>query len=349
MQTFAFVSTPPLRRRLTLAAALLCPLLALVPGTAAAQAAKEPFKLAINWFPTGDHGAYYVALDKGYFDQNGLAVSIENSKGSGDAVAKADTHRADIAIADTSVVLTAIARGAKVRIVGMIFDETPQNVFSHKDKPLRTPQDLAGKTIGAPPGDGQRMAWPAFARKNNIDPASVTWVNVEPSAKVAALAAKRVDGVADFITGKPNYEKAMGEDQVVEMPWSRFGYNMYSMAFIASEKVLAERPEAVRGFLRAAYQGWRDVMLNREPSLEIYKKRVPEIDLAYIRRNMAMGIDFMRTTRYAENGLGWIDEKKMCESADIANEFMGLPRKVDCKVVYTNQYLPKVALPLPVK
>lgn len=334
-------------RWLALALSSLLPLL----GTAAhAQtAARTPLKLAINWFPTGDHGAYYVAQEKGYFEQNGVTVTIENSKGSGDALAKADSERADVAIADTSVVLAAIARGAKVKIVGMIFDETPQNIFSRKDSPLREPKDMVGKSIGAPPGDGQRMAWPAFARKNGIDPATVTWINIEPTAKVAALAAKRVDGVADFITGKPNYEKALGNDDVVEMPWAKFGYNMYSMAFVVSEKTLAERPEAIRGFLKAAYQGWRDVMAEREPSLEIYKKRVPELDVAYVRRNMAMGIDLMRTTRYQEHGLGWIDEKKMCESTDIANNHMGLARKVDCTTVYTNALLPKVALPLSVK
>ncbi len=315
----------------------------------AQKPAVQPLKLAINWFPTGDHGAYFVAQEKGYFEQNGLDVSIEYSKGSADSLAKADTGRADIAISDTAVVLAGIARGAKVKIIGMIFDETPQNIFSRKDSPLRTPKDLVGKSLGAPPGDSQRMAWPAFARQNGIDPNSVTWVNVEPSAKVAALAAKRVDGVADLLTGRPNYEKAMGADQVVELPWAKFGFNMYSMAFVASEKTLAERPEQVRAFLKAAYMGWADVMADREPSLAIYKKRVPVIDLDFIRSNQAMGIDLMRTTRYASNGLGWIEEKKMCESADVANNYMGLPRKVDCKTVFTNQYLPKVALPLPVK
>jgi NitT/TauT family transport system substrate-binding protein len=342
-----FPSTRIVSRRLAIVAAAT---LSLAMSAAWAQApATQPLKLAINWFPTGDHGAYFVAQEKGYFAQNGLDVSIEYSKGSADSLAKADTGRADIAISDTSVVLSGIARGAKVKIVGMIFDETPQNIFSRKDMPLRTPKDLVGKSIGAPPGDSQRMSWPAFARQNGIDPNSVTWVNVEPSAKVAALAAKRVDGVADLTTGKPNYDKAMGAGDVVMLPWAKYGFNMYSMAFVVSEKTLAERPEQVRAFLKAAYMGWRDVMSDRDKSLAIYKKRVPEIDLDFIRANQEMGIDLMRTTRYAKNGLGWIEEKKMCDSADIANKYMELPRKVDCKTVFTNQYLPKVALPLSVK
>ena len=337
-------STRTVSRWLAIATAALLPF-AVAPASAQTPA-KQPLKLAINWFPTGDHAAYFVAQEKGYFAQNGLDVAIEYSKGSADSLAKADTGRADIAISDTSVVLSGIARGAKVKIVGMIFDDTPQNIFSRKDMPMRTPKDLVGKSIGAPPGDSQRMSWPAFARQNGIDPNSVTWVNVEPSAKVAALAAKRVDGVADLQTGQYSYDKAIGADQVVTLPWAKFGFNMYSMAFVVSEKTLAERPEQVRGFLKAAYMGWRDVMNDREKTLAIYKKRVPELDVDFIRNNQAMGIALMRTSRYAQHGLGWIDEKKMCESTEIANKYMNLPHPVDCKTVFTDAYLPKVPLPL---
>lgn len=321
-------------------------LLAFGMSAASAQGPAKPFKLAINWFPVGDHGPYFVAKEKGYFAQAGLDVDIENSKGSGDSLAKADTGRADVAIADTGVVLAGIARGAKVKIIGMIFDDTPQNIFSRADLPLRTPKDLVGKSIGAPPGDSQRLVWPAFARQNGIDPNSVTWVNVEPTAKVPALAAKRVDGVADLTTGLYNYQKAIGKDKVLMMPWSKFGFNMYSMAFVASEKTLAEKPEQVRAFLNAAYHGWSDVMKDPDGTLAIYKKMVPEIDVDFIRNNQAMGIALMRTSRYAQHGLGWIDEKKMCESTEIANKYMGLSHPVDCKTVFTDAYLPKVPLPL---
>ena len=47
----------------------------------------------------------------------------------------------------------------------------------------------------------------------------------------------------------------------------------------------------------------------------------------------------MKTDRYAKNGIGWIDEKKMCDSVDLVNTYMGLPKKVDCKDVYTTEFL----------
>jgi NitT/TauT family transport system substrate-binding protein len=92
-------------------------LLAFAAGTASAQA-PEKFTFALNWFAVGDHAAYWVALDKGYFTKAGLDVTLENSKGSGDSIAKVDTGRADAGLADTVAVLAADARGARSRWSG---------------------------------------------------------------------------------------------------------------------------------------------------------------------------------------------------------------------------------------
>jgi NitT/TauT family transport system substrate-binding protein len=324
--------------------------LAALAGLLASPAlAAEKFTFALNWFPVGDHAAYWVALDKGYFADRGLDVTLESSKGSGDSIAKVDSGRADAGLADSAVVIASHARGTTIKVVGMVFDKTPLNVFSSKDKPVREPKDLEGKTLGAPPGDGQRQVWPAFAKANNIDESKVTWVNIEPAAKVAALAEKRVDAVADYTTGLPLYEKPMGQGNVVMMSWSDFGFDMYSMSIMASQKTMKERPEVLKKFLEAAYLGWRDVMLDPEGALKIFKKRVPEIDVDLIRANMKLGLDLMATQRYKDNGIGWMDEKKMCASVDLVNTYMGLPKKVECKDIFTNEFLTKVEMPMPVK
>jgi NitT/TauT family transport system substrate-binding protein len=316
----------------------------LLAESAAAQT-PEKFTFALNWFAVGDHAAYWVALEKGYFTARGLDVTLENSKGSGDSIAKVDTGRADAGLADTAVVIAALARNAKIKIVGMVFDKTPLNVFSSTEKAIRKPKDLEGKTIAAPPGDSQRQIWPAFAKANQVDDSKVTWVNVEPAAKIAALAEKRVDAVADYTTGLPYYEKPMGAGNVVMMPWANFGLDMYSMSIMASEKTMTEKPKALRAFLQAAYMGWRDVMADPKEAITIFKKRVPEIDAAIIEANMHLGLDLMKTPRFAANGIGWMEQQKMCSSVDLVNTYMDLPRKVTCSAVFTNEFLSKVAIP----
>jgi len=319
--------------------------LAALLASAGGAAAQEKFTFALNWFAVGDHAAYWVALDKGYYKAKGLDVTLENSKGSGDSIAKVDTGRADAGLADAAVVIASNARGATVKTVGMVFDKTPLNIFSLKSKPLTKPKDLEGMTLGAPPGDAQRQMFPAFAKVNGIDASKVTWVNIEPAAKIAAVAERRMDGVGDYSTGLPLYEKAAGKGNVVMMPWADFGFDMYSMSIMASEKTMKEKSKQLKAFVEASYMGWRDVMADPDAAMVIFKKRVPEIDVETVKAIMMIGLGLMKTEQYAKNGIGSIDDKKMCASVDLVNSYMGLPKKVDCKDVYTKDFYTKIEMP----
>ena len=173
----------------------------------------------------------------------------------------------------------------------------------------------------------------------------MTWVNVEPAAKIAALVEKRVDAVADYTTGLPYYEKPLGVGSVAMLPWADFGLDMYSMSIIASEQTMRERGQLLRAFLEAAYTGWRDVMADPKEALAIFKKRVPEIDQGLIEANMGLGLALMRTPRYAAHGIGFIERQKMCASVDLVNTYMRLPRRVECSDVFSDEFLTKIAMP----
>jgi NitT/TauT family transport system substrate-binding protein len=332
------------RARATL---LLVAVIALAGLTAEAQApAKVVF--ALNWFAVGDHAAYWVALDRGYYKARGLEVELQNSKGSGDSIAKVDSGRADVGLADAVVVIPRVAQGAKIKVVGAVFDLTPLNIWTRKDTGITKPKDLEGKLLAAPAGDAQRQLFPAFAKLNGVDESKVKWLSIEPAAKFVALSEKRADAVPDYTTGQPFWEKAVGKDNLVRMPWSQFGFDTYSMSIMASDKTLNERPKVLRDFLAASYLGWRDVMQDPKGSLEIFKKRVPDIDLALIEPNMMLGLELMKTDRYAKNGLGWMDRAKMCRTVEIINSYMpDMPRKVGCDEVFTNELLTKIEPPRP--
>jgi len=326
---------------------LLVAAVALVGLTAEAQApAKVVF--ALNWFAVGDHAAYWVALDRGYYKSRGLEVELQNSKGSGDSIAKVDSGRADVGLADAVVVIPRVAQGAKIKVVGAVFDLTPLNIWTRKDTGITKPKDLEGKLLAAPAGDAQRQLFPAFAKLNGVDESKVKWLSIEPAAKFVALSEKRADAVPDYTTGQPFWEKAVGKDNLVRMPWSQFGFDTYSMSIMASDKTLNERPKVLRDFLAASYLGWRDVMQDPKGSLEIFKKRVPDIDLALIEPNMMLGLELMKTERYAKNGLGWMERAKMCRTVEIINSYMpDMPRKVACDEVFTNEFLTKIEPPKP--
>ena len=125
-------------------------------------------------------------------------------------------------------------------------------------------------------------------------------MNIEPAAKFVALSEKRADAVPDYTTGQPFWEKAVGKDNLVRMPWYQHGFDTYSMSIMASEKTINERPKVLKDFLEASYRGWRDVMENPKAALAIFQKRVPEIDLTLIEPNMMLGLELMKTRALRE-------------------------------------------------
>ena len=160
------------------------------------------------------------------------------------------------------------------------------------------------------------------------------------------LSEKRADAVPDYTTGQPFWEKAVGKDNLVRLPWVQYGFDTYSMSIMASEKTIRERPKVLRDFLAASYQGWRDVMENPKAALEIFQKRVPDIDPALIEPNMMLGLELMKTDRYAANGIGWMDRAKMCRTVELINTYMpDMPRKTSCEEIFTNEFLTKVEVP----
>ena len=310
----------------------------LAVGSDAAELKKVNF--AFNYTVNEAHIAYWVALEKGYYRDKGLDVETQYSKGLGDAVAKVDIGRADIALADAMVVIPGIARGAKVQIIGMVMDKTPLNIFVAKDSPIKTPKDLEGKTIAAPPGDAQRVLFPAFAEVAGVDAKKVEWLNIDPTAKVSALIGKRADAVGTYYTDLPMFEKAMGKGELRMLRWSDYKFDPYAISIITSKAMVEKDPDMLKGFLEASYHGWQDVFADPEAALLIFKKRVPELDVPTTRLALPLILDLLKTSRYEQNGIGYIDQEKMCKTVSVVNENMELPRKPTCEEVYTTALLP---------
>ena len=66
--------------------------------------------------------------------------------------------------------LTAISKGANLKMVAVVYDKAGNNLFFRKSANIKTPKDLVGKKIAVPPADSHRVPRPAFAAINGIDP-----------------------------------------------------------------------------------------------------------------------------------------------------------------------------------
>src|SRR5690348_13195222 len=121
------------RQSLRFAVAINLMLMSGATAPAAAQQKVDQVVFALNWLPVGEAAGWYVALDKGMFLENNIAVSIVRGMGSSDTAKRVAAERATFGVADTgTVILLRINEGIKVRAVGMFFGRAPHAVFFRK-------------------------------------------------------------------------------------------------------------------------------------------------------------------------------------------------------------------------
>jgi NitT/TauT family transport system substrate-binding protein len=320
--------------RLVLLAALAVPWL---PATAA-----DKMTLQLNWFHLADHSPIYLALKKGYYKEEGIELTVLRGSGSADSAKKVDLGQAEVGISDAPTVLTAIGKGANLKMVAVVYDKAGNNAFFRKSANIRTPKDLIGKKIAVPPADSHRVLWPAFAAINGIEPDKVTLVNVRPEGKQAIVAANEVDAAFDLYTSYAIWEKVLGKGDVGNLLWADFGLPIYGHTYFVNNDTLAKNPKLIERFLRATHKGWRDAQTDPAGSIDAMAEQVPGLDRDTLLATMPHILDLCVTERSRKHGLGWIEADLMQKTMDItfASNKPDKPLKVED--VFTNAYNSKV-------
>ena len=333
-----------MKRNLCLAVFVFFLGLSLMPSSAAGE---EKVTLKLNWVPGGDHCFYFVAKEKGFYKEKGLEVNIERGQGSGDTVKRVELNTVDVGLADTGTLVVARSKGAKVKVIGMIYSTSPNGIKTWKGSGITKPKDLEGRKVGVPAGDAQRVLWPALAAAHGIDMEKVALINIQPAAKAQSLAAKQVDAVFDWIVGNQGYwEAGLDKDKLVLIPWAQWGVNPYGNALMASEKTVKERPDMLRRFMDATMQGWKWAIENPEQANEIFIRSNPEVPLLAALGRFANDIqDLVDVPMNQKHRLGWIDKARMEETVNILNKYFQVDRPVTAQELYTVDFLPDIKMP----
>lgn len=310
----------------------------LAAALALPAAAEDKFSLQLNWFHLADHSPIYLALKKGYYKEEGIDLTVLRGSGSGDAAKKIDLKQSDLGIADAPTVITAISKGADLKIVAVVFDKAGNNVFFKKSANIRAPKDLMGKKIAAPPADSHRVLWPAFAAINNLDPNGVTLVNVKPEGKQAIVAAGEVDGSFDLYTSYAIWEKVLGKGNVGHLLWADYGLPIYGHTYFVNTALERSNPKLIERFLRATHKGWRDAQVNPREAIDAMAAAVPGLDAEALFNTTPQIMDLCITERSRKHGIGWIEKDLMQRTIDITFAQNKPERPVKAEDVFTNAY-----------
>ena len=229
-------------------------------GSAAAVAPGTygDISLQLSWIKNIEFGGEFFADSKGYYTDAGFGKVdlVTGPVESADALVAAGTVTIGLSAPDATARLVT-EQGAPLKIIGSTFQKNPFCILSLEEgKPIRTPQDLVGKTLGIQAGTNQ-LIFDGFLKANNIDPASLTQtvVQYEPTP----LTEKKVDGFMAYLTNEPFIVKAQGFTPVT-LSFADNGLPLTAETFTVSQETIDSQREMLKAFLTAEIRGWTDAV-----------------------------------------------------------------------------------------
>jgi NitT/TauT family transport system substrate-binding protein len=320
---------------------MLLAILWLAIGTGAASAGeKMPVRFSLDWIVGGRHAGWFTALEKGYYDEAGLKVTISRGYGSEDGTKRLMSGESDINFNDIAGIVLARSRlGAKVKVVGVIYAKHPSVIFTLKKAGIKTPKDLEGKTVVDSPGSTQVVLFPAFARAAGIDAAKVNWVLVPPDAKNQMLLSGKAQGMGIYVMQRPILEKAAAAMGGIDQISYSDHLNMYGNGILVAEDFLARNPDAVKRFVKASIKGFLYAFDHPDEAAGYVLKQQPLLDKDVTKAEGLIVRDIAWTPEARQHGLGFMEEAKMRITRDLMFQLNDLKTPVALEDLYTNKFL----------
>ena len=255
----------------------------LVLGLAAGRgAAQEPtaIKLTLDWKVQGPHAWFYVARDKGYFRDAGLDVTIDQGEGSAATVTRIMSGAYDAGFGDVNAIIQNAAQrpGEQPVMVYMIYNRSPFALITKATSPMKTLKDIEGRTLGVPAGSATHRMLAPLAKKNGIDDSKIKVVNVAPNLVEQMLAQDNVEVIGAFAATTYMNLVAMKLDPDKDFRWffyDQYGLDLYSNGLMVSQKLLKDKPDAVRGLLRAVNRALIEVAADPDAGIAVIQKVEP--------------------------------------------------------------------------
>lgn len=322
-----------------LAAAAVCALALAASGPALAQKT-ETVDFILNWIAGGDHAPYYYAKKMGWYTQAGIDLNIMQGKGSALATQKVGAGATPIGLADMGGVLVARGKGADIVGVYNVYANSPQGLYWLKSSGIKSVKDLSGRKIGNPAGDGARIMWPALAKANGIDPKSVTWVNIDPNSKLAALKSKSIDATTSFYNLHHVFKRELGDDMGF-LAWRDAGLNPYGNSIIVNAEYLKKNKDIVAGFVKVTQKAFAACVADPKPCIQALVDANGALKYDNEMTNWTLVEVLMSDKTSKTVALGWHDSARMAADYDLVKTYIGLDQPFDIKTAYTNEFLDK--------
>jgi NitT/TauT family transport system substrate-binding protein len=303
--------------------------------TAVPETSLVSIRLPLGYIPNIQFAPLYVALEKGYFHQAGLDVTLDYAQET-DGLALVGAGEIQFAIVSGEQVPLARAQGLPVVYVMAWYQQYPVSVVSLSSQGILTPADLKGKQIGLPGLYGANyvgldaLLYAAGLKESDVTLDSIGYTQVE------SLAAGRDQAVSVYTANEPVQLRAQGY-AVNELRVADY-VQLASNGLITNEQTIADNPGLVRGMVQAILKGIQDTIANPEEAYQISKKYVENLaqaDETVQKQVLATSIELWKADR-----LGYSDPAAWDNMQAVLLNMGWLTQPLDLSAAFSNEFLP---------
>jgi len=309
--------------------------------------AKDDVKIAMGYIPNVQFAPYYVAVERGYFKEEGLSVSFDYGMAT-DIMSLVGSGQIAFGISDGEQMIVARDKGIPVKVVYSMYVKYPVAVVSFREKGISNILKLKGKRVGTPVPYGsnyfglQVMLRSAGLSIRDIDLEFIGYTQVE------SLIADRIDAAVVFINNEPVVLRKMGRDINLLDTYSIIP--MVSASIVTSERMIEGDPMLVRRFIRAVVKASRYILQDGEgviplegvmPLLRKYVPTLTEENLEMNREVLLASLKLWTDSDTRTHGLGYTSERDWVLSIEEMYELGLIKNPLSARDCYTNVFVSK--------
>ena len=311
---------------------------AMLAGSVAAQAA-DKVTLRTNWLFYGSHAIFLLGIDQGFYEKEGIDLTVKQGNGSGNATRLVANGDSDFAYASAVTMLNLAAQGAPVIAVATIDAQGADAVLVNPDSGIKDWKGLEGQQVLTTAGAGVNTLFPVAAKNHGIDPDKVKLTNVAENALVSSYLQGLAPAMLGGMDDKPAEIKANGGKQPVLLD---YGVPQPGYAIVASKEMVEQNPDLVRRFVRATLQALAAAKADPDAAIQalINWSGSVEDQKAQAREVLDFTLSIVKSPNNQDGRLGYNVPGDWESALEILKTYKELKTDQPASAFFTNDFIP---------